>query len=139
MQTILTSFEYFRSSVAVVCTQLSLVESYNACTKGDRVFDQVIDLDNCSSIYLVPNKQDHRKSFLSSKLQTHYVFCFAVPLANFAALRESEILYFVGHVCSLLITENRSISYCRFEEGAKQFRDDVAVNPNDTEEVSMLY
>jgi tetratricopeptide (TPR) repeat protein len=27
----------------------------------------------------------------------------------------------------------------RFEEGAKQFRDDVAVNPNDTEEVSMLY
>jgi hypothetical protein len=39
MQTILTSFEYFRSSVAVVCTQLSLVESYNACTKGDRVFD----------------------------------------------------------------------------------------------------
>jgi hypothetical protein len=37
-------------------------------------------------------------------------------------------------VCSLLITEKRSISYCRFEEGAKQFRDDVAVNPNDTEE-----
>jgi hypothetical protein len=25
---------------------------------------------------------------------------------------------------------------CRFEEGATQFRDDVAVNPNDTEEAS---
>lgn len=25
---------------------------------------------------------------------------------------------------------------CRFEEGAQQFRDDVGVNPNDTEEAS---
>lgn len=26
---------------------------------------------------------------------------------------------------------------CRFEDGAQQFRDDAAVNPNDTEEASI--